>query len=366
MTGSGSRALDWVLSVAGASRTVLEALVPYGRLSMADFLGHEPDHYVSPETAKEMSRMAYRRALKLREHQQHVIGLASTATVATDRPKRGEHRCCVAAWDEDGVTIYDLKLAKGSRDRSGEEETVSRLTLMALAESCGIEPEPYLGSWAAEPVEVKRTDHGELLKSILAPVSNRNRDGVRTLTVHPDGAMVANKPIEAAVLAGSFNPMHQGHEGLAHVAAQMLETRVVFEVSVVNADKPPLEEREVRRRLKQFHGKWKVILTRAPTFQEKAAVLPGCTFVLGWDTAERLVDPWYYADRETAMSEALSRIRAAGCRFLVAGRLHEGSFHTLADVPIPLGFEDLFEAMPESGFRMDISSTELRLSRRDA
>ena len=52
---------------AGSFQHLLETLVPYGRLSMIDFLGHEPEQYVSQMTARDMSRAAYRRAMELRE-----------------------------------------------------------------------------------------------------------------------------------------------------------------------------------------------------------------------------------------------------------------------------------------------------------
>ena len=47
--GAGSSAMSWLLGVSGASRTLLETLVPYGRFSMIDLVGQEPAQYVSPE-----------------------------------------------------------------------------------------------------------------------------------------------------------------------------------------------------------------------------------------------------------------------------------------------------------------------------
>ena len=377
VAGAGSQALAWLLGVPGASRTVLEAIVPYGRRSMAEFLGHEPlkggtpIQYVSPEMAIEMAESAYRKALRMREAQETVVGLACTATIATDRPKRGEHRCCVAAWDGEGATTYNLKLAKGQRDRPGEEDVVSRLVLRALAEAFAIKFELPLGLLDTERLEVHRTDHATPLRRLLAAADSEGCGGeVRTVTVYPDGRMAADEPIGAAVLPGSFSPLHQGHEWLAQVASEMLNAQVVFELSVVNVDKTPLEEAEVRRRLRQFQGSssrhcgWCAVLTRAPTFREKAALFPGCTFIVGWDTAVRLVHPRYYGGREGGMHGALAEIRAAGCCFLVAGRAHEDIFRTLADVAIPREFTDLFEAIPESRFRADISSTELRSAKR--
>jgi hypothetical protein len=144
------------------------------------------------------------------------------------------------------------------------------------------------------------------------------------------------------------------------VAAELLGTEVAFELSVINVDKPPLEEAEVRGRLAQFRGPGRVLLTRAETFHKKGTLFPGCVFVMGWDTATRLVDPRYYGGPEGAMLRVLAEMGAAGCRFLVAGRREGSSFHTLADVPVPPGYENLFQAIPEARFRADVSSTELR------
>ena len=74
LAGAGSEALAWLLSVPGASRTLLEALVPYGRKSMIGFLGHEPEQYVSQENARDMAKAAYERALNLREGDEPALG----------------------------------------------------------------------------------------------------------------------------------------------------------------------------------------------------------------------------------------------------------------------------------------------------
>jgi hypothetical protein len=354
VAGAGSRAIAWLLGVAGASRTVLEVMVPYGRRAMVEFLGHEPAQFVSPATARDMARVGYRRAVRLREGSSPVVGLACTATIATDRPKRGEHRCCVATWDDAGVATYNLPLAKGQRDRDGEEEVVSRLIVQALARVCGLEPELSLGLVEGEKVAVQSKVHPNPIQRLLSEEAS-------TVTVYSDGQMVLDELLPgAAVLPGSFRPLHLGHEQLARVAAQILGTEVTFELSVLNVDKPPLTEGEIRQRLRQFAGLHRVVLTRAATFRQKADLFPGATFILGWDTAVRLVHPRYYGASEQAMLTALAEMWAAGCRFLVAGRQHGDKFHTLEDLPIPQGFAHLFQGIPESRFRMDISSTALR------
>ena len=364
VAGAGGQALAWLLGVPGASRTVLEAIVPYGQRSMDEYLGHQPAQYVALEVAREMAQAAYKRALRLRKEREPAIGLGCTASIATDRPKRGAHRCCVAAWDSSGVTTYDLKLAKGQRDRTAEEEVVSRIVLRALGEASLPATELPLALLDDETLDVRRIEHEDPIRRLLGSDNESSVGGIRTLTVYPDGEMSPDEPIRAAILPGSFSPLHPGHQQLAQVASEILGTQVVFEISVVNVDKPPLEEDEVCSRLRQFQGRWCAVLTRAPTFHKKAVLFPGCTFVIGWDTAVRLVHPSYYGDQEGAMVAALADIRSAGCRFLVAGRAQGGDFQTLADVPIPTEFTDLFDSIPESRFRADVSSTELRAEMR--
>jgi hypothetical protein len=139
ITGAGSQALAWLLAVPGASRTLIEATVPYAEASMVELLGAAPDEFVSAETALAMARAALSRAEALTDGDSPLIGLGCTATIATDRTKRGDHRCAVATVGQGGPRSYSLMLAKGSRDRAGEEEVVSRLVLYALARACGIE-----------------------------------------------------------------------------------------------------------------------------------------------------------------------------------------------------------------------------------
>ncbi len=139
-SGAGSQALAWLLAVAGASRTLLEATVPYAQSSMIDLLGDEPADYVSAETALAMAAAAEKRAFMLAEGGSPVLGLACTATIATDREKRGDHRCAVAVSGRgSGEWAYTLTLAKGRRDRAGEEDVVSRLVLRTFAQACGVD-----------------------------------------------------------------------------------------------------------------------------------------------------------------------------------------------------------------------------------
>jgi hypothetical protein len=163
-----------------------------------------------------------------------------------------------------------------------------------------------------------------------------------------------------ALLPGSFNPLHEGHLGLAEAASAWLGRRVDFELTAVNADKPPLGVDEIERRAAAFAERATLWLTAAPTFALKSALFPGCVFVVGADTAERVIQPRFHGGTAEGVLAALAEVRAHGCRFLVAGRTGPAGYVALDGLAIPEPARDLFAALPEVAFRRDISSTMLR------
>lgn len=155
VTGGGAQAVADFLAVPGASRTLLEALVPYSDTSLTEFLGASPAQAVSIETAAALAQAAYRRALALREHSSMpVIGLACTATLVTDRPKKGDHRAHIGLRTHERTRVYSLTLHKGARDRQAEERLVSDLLLRVCAEGCGLRPEGSLPLFPDEQVTI--------------------------------------------------------------------------------------------------------------------------------------------------------------------------------------------------------------------
>ena len=358
IAGAGNRAVGWILGVAGASRTVLDVQIPYAASAMSAYLGSEPSQFVSADTARALARAAYFRAVRLRDGRERVVGLGCSATIATDRPKRGEHRCHVATHHADGGAVFSLTLEKGLRSRDGEDTVVSALVLNALAEAFGVDDRAPLSLSASERVEREGADYADALAALAA-------GHVSHALIEPDGTQTADARIDgggAVVMAGSFNPMHAGHEKLALAASAALGGRplVIYELSITNVDKPQLDLAEIRRRLSRFAGFAPVLATRATTFREKANLMPGCAFAIGFDTMERLVDARYYGNSPPRMMSALLEMRAMGCKFAVGGRSTPTGFKTLRDAPVPPSLADMFIEIPESAFREDVSSSEIR------
>jgi cytidylyltransferase-like protein len=355
ITGGGSGAVGELLRVPGGSRLLIEAQVPYDALALATFLGFAPAQACSADTAMAMARSVRARAARLVPAGTDLVGLGATAALVSDRPRKGEHRFHIAFANSAGIAHCTGVMAKGRRDRAAEEDLVSRAIVLWLARACGVAaPSPRSLLEADEHFAQDVVATVDAIDQLLAGELDR-------VTAQPDGQMILSAPRPVVLLPGSFNPMHAGHVMLARVAEELRQQPLAFEISVTNVDKPPLAGETVRDRLAQFAWKSPVELTRAPTFLEKARVFPRTTFVIGADTAERLVAPKYYGDDEARMHVALEEIGSSGASFLVAVRIDAaGRLRALSDIPVPRRYTDLFTPIPEHRFRLDTSSSEIR------
>ena len=193
------------------------------------------------------------------------------------------------------------------------------------------------------------------------PLEQLLKGTARTVTINPDARMLVDEQLAGVgIFSGAFNPLHDGHIRLAHVAAETLRIPVLFELPIINADKAPIHYIEICRRISQFGGLHKIVLTRTPLFHQKSSLFPKSVFVIGFDTVARIVKHSYYGGDESGMLAAFEAISVAGCRFLVAGRLWRKEFHGLQDVEIPTRYEHLFQSLSEDQFRVDIASTTMR------
>ena len=353
ITGGGATAAGWLLAEPGASRTILDIEIPYSEDSLSQFLGKRPANFCDATTSVDMAEVAWSRAM-MGHAGNRCVGIGCTASLATTKPKRGEHRFFVAVAVEGLVRIRSLQFVKGARSRAEEDEVVARVILNLLAEAAGVHERLALRLRSEEVL----TEH---LCVNSTPLVRFLRRDDPSLCVEVDGLIRHDAIPPRVVLPGSFNPLHEGHCSLASLASGRLQTPAAFELSIANVDKPSLGLAEIRRRLTQFHGRFAVWLTHAPTFVEKARLFPGCTFVVGLDTATRIMSPKYYEGGLSGMEQAATDLRNAGSHFLVAARANRaGELIGVEDIAIPLSFSGLFEAIPKRQFCMAISSTELR------
>ncbi|RZB89337.1 hypothetical protein D0Y65_028268 [Glycine soja] len=181
-------------------------------------------------------------------------------------------------------------------------------------------------------------------------------------------------------MPGSFHPLHDGHLKLMEVATRICgDGYPCFEISAVNADKPPLSVSQIKDRIKQFEkvGETITILLRehygCPLTEWRARMLSTLMHSHSVLQNVKQLNPWFLLDHVTAphhpkyydgdynmMQKILVGCKETGCTFLVGGRNVDGAFKVLDDIDVPEELKGMFVSIQAEQFRMDISSTEIR------
>ena len=374
LTGGGSSAIGELLEIPGASRSVLEGIVPYSAAALDEFLGGPPENYCSEWTARLMAMGAFERGRGYLSSEfvggnestpgelpttagpspevkkrcsDRLAGIGCTASLASDRPKRGAHRAFVAVQTAAHTASVSLELTKDARSRREEEALVAALVLNTAAESCGLADRVPIALLPGETPIRQRTDAPPAWRELLW--------GDRRAVCQSGSAA-----LPGVLFPGSFHPRHEAHCGMAQIAGELLGQPVAYELSISNVDKPPLDYREIELRAAGFAADETLWLTRAPTFIEKVELFPGATFVVGLDTIRRIAETRYYGGDEAQRDRAVAQLAAGGSKFLVFGRMEQGQFQTLNDLTLPTALKALCRGVPAEQFRCDVSSTELR------
>ena len=230
-----------------------------------------------------------------------------------------------------------------------------------------------------------------------------------TVSDDTDGPTPTLAPLSSFMEASTHGSVWGAADHEGDDESQWSQPTVLFEMSLTNADKPPMEVSEATRRINLFDrcldtgddestpdvsmpDDWGILLTSAPLFVQKVGILGQCvapssatipfldeygatkarrkmTFIIGTDTMVRIINPKYYGDSIDGMLTAVREMGEAGVHFVVGGRLEQGKgegeepkFITGEEEleSLPTDVRAMFTIIQEEDFRLDLSSTELR------
>ena len=436
-TGGGSFAISDLFSVPGASKTVLAAFVPYAPAAIARFIARAPEQYCCVRTARQLAMSAFQRGQSLlgaarkgetvpsevahyAEYDDSqgaiapcspfqyrlaeridladsvgLIGVGCTASLSTDREKRGDCRVHIATQTLRRTTTCSLQLAKGARTRWEEERLVADLIfnmifdagkdvpsgvgaeesvpfLAGTSKDVAIEEILPLGLKDGEKVLARRTVasaplidlfFGKTLAVLWEDGTLRHR---RLELEEPDSqGSVYNSQAEftQAIFPGSFNPIHEAHCRMVNMAQQRLGSRVALEIAVQSVDKPLVDYIDLEDRLGNIRASLPgqaVWLSQAKMFEEKADLFKETMFVVGADTLRRFADLRFYRGSIHTLHDVLRMIAYRNCRFLVFARQDENGLESMQTLQIPDMLWSLCDEVSADEFAMVLSSSEIR------
>lgn len=339
VTGGGAEVIGELLRHGGGSNTIVEAIVTYAQTSFDAFVGGKPDKYCSESAARDLAMAAFNRLCELNAgNREQFIGLGATCSLTKSEERVGrKHYAYVAIQTVNYTRTYTIDLSTENRTREEEEKFVADHIIGILYQEC---------CFLRNCTYTETSGDSGLLDVILGQSPFVNVTG--------KNVNLENR----IVFPGSFNPMHQQHKNIAEFVSQKMGRTVDLEICVHNVDKPSLNFTSLAERKDSILsnvGEWTgdIFFTSLPTFLRKSNYFKNSTFIVGWDTFVRIIDP-KYAD----LKDVYEAFEQNNSRFLVFHRIINGVDSRKFNVEIPSQMLLRTEFMDFPS--VDMSSSQIR------
>lgn len=353
VTGGGTAAIGELLKYGGGSSTLIEAIVPYSPQSLQNFIGTKPEKYVSSKTARLMAMASFQKAIKL-NHVKNIFGIGVTCSLKKkDERLNRKHEIYIAVQTSQYTSVYNLLLTI-DRKRQLEEKIVSELILRIIGHVClqqdcfknmnlltTDEKITVINASSLPNMEKLLLQDNHIFYSVL---SKFNKNNIQQSNI---------------IFSGSFDPCHKNHVQMATIASNKFNMQVIFEISIKNVDKPPIDYISLEERINSIKNNINevvlkdIVITNAPLFAQKAELFPNSIFIVGTDTVQRIFNVKYYrnADNQKSLFE---HFIAHKIKFLVFQRKDK-------ELIIPDEVKSIFITVPINEYQDDgMSSTSMR------
>lgn len=347
-TGAGAGLQKMLWEIPGSSAYLSGCSFPYDGAEQEELLGFMPEHFCSEEAAVDLASAAYMKAYKFGGKK--AVGLALTASVASEKIHKGDHRAFACIVTDDMVRTAHLTFKKdvGIRQRRFDGEDCDDLGFYLLIDSLGVAESAfshpdYFHYQDASALALERF----MLRPYFSALGQRgtNFDG------------------RFAIMPGAFNPPHEGHLGAAKASLEEYNYPAVFETTAEPPHKGALTVQELLQRAKMLHGYDRIFTRKLPYYLDKARAYPGKPLILGADAMVRMMDPKWGLDPVDMFKEFIN----LNTKLFVASREIDGKLVTCEDILSDLRTHGKIGVwslatnvlMPLEG-HWNISSTELR------
>ena len=156
ITGAGVTAITDMLSVPGASKTVLEVIVPYSKSALEFYKNAPIINHVSVKESQELALLAYRRGKNYIKNNEDYIAISCTAAISTIPQRKGEDRAHISWTNGKEIKSVSIYLSKMFRSRISQERLISDLIINSIAESFGIDLKLDLDLYDDEKIIINR------------------------------------------------------------------------------------------------------------------------------------------------------------------------------------------------------------------